>query len=425
MPDSLDPIASTVARVAESGGSRRIPAKVRTPATGPPTPSASSIKREVFEQFPYCMVVIDDSGRIVLHNARAARLIEAAGLRGEDLTCCALLGCRQPGTVLSEACISRLAIVRGEPLPEMRLDIQVGEQVEGFWVTAAPFGEHTSQVIVELRPGVARDRRRRTDPHWMKGPSIRIRTLGRVTIESSEGPIGGQWLDQRTGQLLKYLVAARNRPVHAEEIGESLWPGADFAIAGSVRYYIHALRRKLEPERGKRAPSAFVISRAGGYCLDLELVKVDADEFESHILVGLAAAKTDRETAAEEIELALALYKGDFLPDLPYAEWAIAERQRLHDLMCTGLRSLADIRLEGHLIDSAMSCLERLAAMQPYDEAVHRELIELDVLRGRRSDAIRRYDALRARTRRVFGHNLDFTLADIRAPEPDIKAPEL
>jgi DNA-binding SARP family transcriptional activator len=379
--------------------------------------SSSSLPAHLFEQFPYPLVVVDDQGRIVLRNARAARLIEAKGLQGSELTCCALLGCHAPGTVLSEACITRLAIVRGEAPPEMRVDVQVDGQVEGYWVTAAPFGEDGLHVVLELRPGVALDRRRRTDPHWMNGPSLRVRTLGRVTVESSEGPIGGQWLDQRTGQLLKYLVAARNRPVHADEIGESLWPEADFAIAGSVRYYIHALRRKLEPGRGKRAPSAFIVSRAGGYCLNLDLVKVDADEFEAHMTIGLAAAKTDPETAASEIELALALYQGDFLPDLPYSEWAIPERQRLHDLICTGLRTLADIRLENRLIDRSMRCLERLATMQPYDEGVHRELIELDILRGRRSDAIRRYNALRARTRRIFGHDLDFTLADLRVPE--------
>lgn len=380
-----------------------------------PTPP---LEQEVFQQFPYCLLVVDVDGCIVAYNERAAQLIEAASLKGDDLSCCALLGCHAPGTVLSEACIAQLAIAEGKPLPEMRLDVQVGEQVEGYWVTAAPLGGLRSEVILELRPGVARDRRRRTDPHWMRGHSLRIRTLGRVTVESGEGPIGGQWLDQRTGQLLKYLVAARNRPVHADEIGESLWPGASFAIAGSVRYYIHALRRKLEPARGKRAPSAFIVARAGGYCLDLDVVKVDADEFESHMNAGLAATSADPETAVGEIELALGLYKGDFLPELPYEEWAIAERQRLHDLMCTGLRTLADIHLESHSIDGAMRCLERLAAMQPYDEAVHRELIELDLVCGRRSDAIRRYNALRARTRRMFGHELNFALSDIKIPEP-------
>jgi DNA-binding SARP family transcriptional activator len=394
-----------------------MPGQIRSSTDDAKATSATPPAQQIFEQFPYPLIVVDEEGHIVSHNARAARLIDAKGLQGDDLTCCALLGCHTPETVLSEACITRLAVIRGEAPPEMRVDVQVEERVEGYWVTAAPFVDGSSHVILELRPGVAQDRRRRTDPHWMSGPSLRLRTLGRVTVESTEGPIGGQWLDQRTGQLLKYLVAARNRPVHADEIGESLWPGADFAIAGSVRYYIHALRRKLEPGRGKRAPSAFIISRAGGYCLNLDLVKIDADEFEGHMAIGLAAAKTDPETAAREIELALALYQGDFLPDIAYAEWAIPERQRLHDLVCRGLRTLADIRLESRLIDRSMLCLERLATMQPYDEGVHRELMELDILRGRRSDAIRRYNALRARTRRIFGHDLDFTLTDLKVPK--------
>jgi DNA-binding SARP family transcriptional activator len=51
--------------------------------------------------------------------------------------------------------------------------------------------------------------------------------------------------------------------------------------------------------------------------------------------------------------------------------------------------------------------------MQPYDEDVHRRLIELDLRAGRRSDALRRYAALRSRLRRMFGEEPSFTPADL------------
>ena len=94
--------------------------------------------------------------------------------------------------------------------------------------------------------------------------------------------------------------------------------------------------------------------------------------------------ESDPQAAAAEIERGLALYQGDFLADLPYAEWAMPERHRLHDLACMGLRRLADIRLELRLVDGAARSLERLAALQPFDEDVHRRLMELDIMRGRR-----------------------------------------
>jgi DNA-binding SARP family transcriptional activator len=145
-------------------------------------------------------------------------------------------------------------------------------------------------------------------------------------------------------------------------------------------------------------------------------VDVDADEFEAHVNAGLASAALNPKAAAGELERGLAIYCGEFLAELPYAEWAMPERHRLHDLACLGLRRLADIRLELRVLDGAARALERLATLQPFDEDVHRRLMELEIMRGRRSDAVRRYTALRSRLRRTFGQDPDFTLADLARP---------
>ncbi len=216
-------------------------------------------------------------------------------------------------------------------------------------------------------------------------------------------------------------MAERRRAAAVDEIGESIWPGADYAVGTSVRYYVHALRRKLEPQRGSREPSSFIAGRTGTYRLRLEHVEVDADEFEACVSAGLAAAATDPEAAAAEIERGLAIYRGDFLADLPYAAWAMPERDRLHELACVGLRRLTDIRLQLGLLDGAAASLERLAALQPFDEDVHRQLMELDIARGRRSDAVRRYGALRSRIRQTFGQEPNFTPADL-ARQPGVLA---
>lgn len=378
---------------------------------------ATTLEHEAFRRFPYGLVVVDRHGTVVSSNLAAKRLIESAGHHPSTLTCCTLLGCHAANTVLVEACVTELALTHGDSLPEIRVDIATGRDSEAMWIAAAPIGEGSDHVVLQLRPGTTGDRRRRTDPHWMAGPCLRIHTLGRTVVESGEGPIGGRWLDQRTGQLLKYLVAERHRAVHADEIGESIWPDADFAIAASVRYYIHALRRKLEPERANRQPSTFVISGAGCYRLNLHNVQVDADEFERHVSNGLAAIDVAPLTAAEEIERGLAVYRGDFLADTPYADWAMLERHRLHDLACMALRSLTQMRLNRRLVDSAIGSLERLAGLQPYDEEVHRRLMELYIQKGRRSEAVRQYASLRVKIRRTFGHDPSFTLAGLKAPD--------
>lgn len=370
----------------------------------------AALEREAFDGFPYGLLVLDESGSIICRNAEAAQLIDSAG---SARTCCELLGCRERGTVLAAGCLTELAISHVGPLPEVRVDIGDEHQPIAVWVAAAALQNDSSRVVLELRPGVAGDRRRRTNPHWMRGPHLRIGSLGKLLVESPEGPLRGAWLDQRAGQLLRYLIAERHRSVTVDEIGENIWPGAGYEAAGNVRYYVHALRRVLEPGRVRREPSTFIESHAGGYHLNSEHVQVDADHFDAHMRDGLARVDEDPAGGAFAIEQALADYRGEFLADAPYAEWAMQERDRLHDLASTGLNKLAEVRLEQKLIAGAARCLEHLATLQPYDEDVHRRLMTLDIMQGHHSNAIRRYAILRSRVRRTFGHDPEFTPADL------------
>jgi DNA-binding SARP family transcriptional activator len=371
------------------------------------------LEQEAFRRCSYGLLVVDADGKVICQNIEAERLLEMSELPEDALTCCALLGCQKPGTMLAEACVTQRAISRRSALPEVRVDLANRAGLRAVWVAVAPLSDDASRVLLQLRPGVVADRRRRSDPRWGSEPHLKIQTLGAIKVSSPEGTIGGAWLHQRTGQVLQYLITTRSRAVTVEQIGESIWPDADFTIAASVRYYIHALRRRLEPSRATRGRSAYIASRARSYRLNLELVDLDCDAFEGHAESGLARAGVEAAAAAEQIEQALRLYTGDFLAELPYAEWAMAERERLRDLACTALRTLARIRREQDMIDDAAACIERLAAMQPYDEDIHRELMQLDILRGRRSDALRRYAALRMRMHRAFGQDPSFTPAEL------------
>ena len=186
------------------------------------------------------------------------------------------------------------------------------------------------------------------------------------------------------------------------------------AQPAGVRYYIHALRGHLEPDRAPRSPSSFVVRARGGYALDLRQVEVDADDFERQVRAGLdAAGSADPEQARAQLEAGLALYGGDFLADEPFAEWPIAERDRLRQLAARGLRALADVLEQAGEVDAAVDTLDRLVAMDPYDLDVQRTLLRLCLRQGRRTDAVRRYTALRRRMLALFGEDLDFTLADI------------
>lgn len=291
-----------------------------------------------------------------------------------------------------------------------------GTGTREVWVTSATLEQDASRIVVELRPGVAQDHPGHRDRELAAAKRLRITTLGRTCVESGETSIDGDWLDKRTGQLLRYLVVQRRRAVTADEIGESLWRGADYAIAGTVRTCIHRLRRELEPERGKRDVSRIVFSRGSSYGLNMDLVQVDADELETRLTAGLAAASADPSHAAHAIEHALALYRGEFLADVPFAEWAMAERARLHSMACGALHRLAQLYRDQGLLDAAQRSLDRLTVLQPLDESVCRELILLEILQGRGTEAKRRYERLRRSMTAEFGCGPRFTLAELARP---------
>ncbi len=371
------------------------------------------LTRAVFERFPFGLLITDASSAVLAANPSAERQLMV--MQRTDLTqdtCCHLLGCRRLDGPLGGECLTVLALGAAQPLPEVRMDLPVAAgDASALWVTAAPLAD--GAVLLQLRPADARDRRRRTEPHWLNGPALQVRTLGRTTVSSAEGPIDGAWLGQLPGQLLKYLVCQRGRVAHADEILVHFWPEGGRGAVVNLRHAVFSLRKRLEPARRRHSTSSFVIARDGGYELDRRVIAIDADDFEKAAGEGLRAhAQREHGTARESLERAAALYGGSFLTDEPYADWAFAERDRLHEIACNVLRALdAACRAAGDR-QASVEALTRLAELEPFDGTAQRTLLGLLVDLDRRSEAVRRYRHLRAQWIEAFGEPPDF---DVRS----------
>jgi DNA-binding SARP family transcriptional activator len=368
---------------------------------------------EVLAQTPFGVLVFDSKGWLIGHNPASDEMVGALHrLEGESVPrCCDLLGCRRPGSALEGHCILELGAAADGPLPEVRIDTETDDYPGALWIAIAPL--EAGQVLVTLRPGQHGDRRRRTNPHWISGPRLRLGVLGRTTLASAETPLPGQWLQQRTGQVFKYLVVNRKRFVAIDELAETFWPGGGDSALRNVRYFIHVVRDRLEPERERRAPSTFIVAESGGYRLDTSRMEIDADKFESLASAGLSAASRGQADAYGFLKRAINLYRDDFMADEPYAEWTLAERDRLRALTAESLRTLTQMAANAHDLKEAAEHLGRLAELEPFDVQVQREMLALQIRRGRHSEARRRYFTLRARMREHFGQELDFTLSDV------------
>ena len=378
----------------------------------------------VIDRYPYGILVEDVGGRLVAHNRAARRMLgDRWTLSTGSRIGCEILGCHRAGGPLADVCLHEQARAADGPLAEVRIKLPDGAGAEAAWVTLATLDPDRRLVLTELRPADRDDRRRRNEPGWRSGPHIDIFVLGRTHIMSTEGSLDGRWLHNRAGQVLKFLVAERHQTVYSDEIIERLWPNSDKRDARSLRYFVHVLRERLEPHGALEPPSSFVVATRGGYALDLARVWIDASAFEELVTAGLAAyARGDVTAALDQLTEGMELYRGDFLADERYADWAQHERDRLREIASNGLRVLAGHGERVGDLEAAGTSLRRLADLDPYDVDVHRGLLILHLRRGRYSEALRCYQALRRRMLTTFGEELDFALSELAVVGPHTRA---
>jgi DNA-binding SARP family transcriptional activator len=358
------------------------------------------------------VVIVDSSCRLVWWNDAMQRRLVAVGTSWHvGMPCCEALDCSR-NTRPGEDCLTRIALSTPAIMsPRPWRTEGAGDGVEGTLV-ARPLGSAAGNVVVfEVH----------VPPAELPGPRIvpspaalDIGALGRLTVLVGGRSRGGDWLQQRPGQVFRYLLASRAGPERSESIASALWPERGPSAVANVRYCIFKLREHLG-ERDDPGASA-IIRNSGGYRIDPERLTLDVDVFQRQATAGLTAHRGGDQVAAEAaLTDALALYRGDFLSEDPYADWAFTEREYLRNLAGKGLAALAQISVAGGRLVAAADHLQRLARLEPFDSRVHQMLIEVCLRRGRRTEAMRHYHALRSRLQQTFGEAPDFELAAVAA----------
>ena len=118
------------------------------------------------------------------------------------------------------------------------------------------------------------------------------------------------------------------------------------------------------------------------------------------------------------LEPATNLYRGDFLADEPYAEWALAERDRFQELAGRALRALIELRLAVDDLEGAARHARRLADTEPYDNDAQRRRHRAQPAARRRTEAVRR-QALPAAAAAELRHRTRFHLAELSEGDPN------
>jgi len=228
-------------------------------------------------------------------------------------------------------------------------------------------------------------------------PPIRVRCLGSMVVYRHGEPVAEKaWGRRKAKELLGLLCARESHSITREEAVAALWPDAQLE-PGAVRFRValHALNDALEPDRPARTPTRFVHATTDSVRLD-HLVQVDVDEFQR--LSQLVRKEPDPARARELGLLAVDLYRGPFLADSPYLEWAGQTRVQLAETFADLTIRVAELELESPEGDPsrAAQLARRVLEDDPYREAAYQLVARALLAQGDTAAAQQVWKACRA-----------------------------
>lgn len=236
---------------------------------------------------------------------------------------------------------------------------------------------------------------------------VKIFLFGRFSVEC-DGQLLQTWRNAKTKSLLKILAGERGRVFSADELIEYLWPGEEVDLrsaASNLRSRIAELRKILDPSLGRGEQSRYILTRAGGYVLSEESeCWVDTEEFSRLEERGRRAYGAGGfDEARQALEGAVALYRGEYLAEDRYEEWAVHARERFRERFVEVLSLLADCLARGGEYRAALGYLERAVAESPLHETLYRQMMVYACCAGDRARAHQAYERCRAVLERELG----------------------
>ena len=214
-----------------------------------------------------------------------------------------------------------------------------------------------------------------------------IAVIGPMRLTRDGVPVDAPELRRvRVRQLLSALAV---RPVLTrDQVIELLWPGLDPAKAGqNMRVTLTYLRRLLEPDRSSGDASYHL--RTDGdtiRLLESQFLSVDLwtlDALDKRAVQARADGDIDRSAAL--LSDAVALWRGDPLPDLHHVRSPdlVAGIDQVRIRHVGHLLALSELRLVADDAAASFALAERALSLEPYDARGHRVVLA-GALRGRR-----------------------------------------
>lgn len=228
------------------------------------------------------------------------------------------------------------------------------------------------------------------------GYTLKIDTLGGFRVWLGDREIlEKDWQRANAKRLFQYLITKRKQEIPKEVIQTDLWPELDEdTLDRDFKVALNALTKALEPDRKARTSSFYIIRNGSTYRLNPDSgYQLDSEIF--HKLYEDGLKERDAEIAKQKLEAGYALYKGDFIADNLYEDWAIEERERLQVLYLKGCEKLAHLTLHLQEYEKAIKIAEGIIEKDPCWEEAYRIIMLAYSKLMNRTMALRWYEKCR------------------------------
>lgn len=202
--------------------------------------------------------------------------------------------------------------------------------------------------------------------------------------------------------LLCLLLLHHNRVVTTDRILDALWGDEAPNRENAMWVLISRLRSALEPNRDGHGGSNVLLTRDHGYLLQVEAESIDLARFELGVEHTRQLLQNDPRIAVEEVDSALALWRGAAMEEFQHDEFAQLDVARLEDLRLEALELRAEAELRLGRAREQVAALETLQAQNPYRERLVELLMRSQYQAGQQADALRVF----GRHRRRIGEEL-------------------
>ena len=214
-------------------------------------------------------------------------------------------------------------------------------------------------------------------------PRVEVITFGEATVRVDGKAIAHtEWKGPLVKELFFYLL--EHEPVRRELILDVFWPEYSTAKAQSVFHASLYRMRRILPKgliRYDNEQGVYVFeSGVDHWC--------DARAFSD--LIERARAVDEPEDLLEQ---AAGIYHGEYLPSI-YSDWCLELREVYQRNFIEALTTLATMKGKSGRFDEAASWYRKAIEVEPFQEVLHRGLMQALSDAGRHREALRQYEDL-------------------------------